>query len=66
LQLLDHSMVIVGLWPVRDTNGRLELRRRYRFEFASVGDRRYQGKLSLIGLHLEQIDLEAYKITTDD
>lgn len=66
LQLLDHSMVIVGLWPVRDASGRLELRRRYRFEFASIGDRRYQGKLSLIGLHLEHIDLEPYKITPAD
>ena len=65
LQLLDHSMVIVGLWPARDAGGRLVLRRRYRFEFASTGDRRYHGELSLIGLSLEQIGLEAYKLPED-
>ncbi len=62
LQLLDHSMVIVGLWPVRDASGRLLLRRSYRFEFASTGDHRYHGKLMLIGLQLERIDLETYKL----
>lgn len=65
LQLLDHSMVIVGLWPVRDVSGRLVLRRRYRFEFASTGDDRYQGKLTLVGLQLDCIDLEAYKLPPD-
>ena len=66
LQLLDHSMVIVGLWPVRDASGRLLLRRRYRFEFASTGDQRYHGELALTGLQLERIDLEPYKLPSDD
>ena len=61
LQLLDQSMVIVGFWPVRD-RGRLSFRRRYQFEFSSVGDRRYQGRLVLIGLRLDSIDLDAYKL----
>ncbi len=61
LQLLDQSMVIVGFWPVR-IGGRLLFRRRYQFEFSSVGDRRYQGRLALIGFRLESIELEAYKL----
>jgi len=61
LQLLDHSMVIIGLWPVRRPNG-LVLRRSYQFEFASTGDRRYQGKLILEGVKLVSIELEAYKL----
>ena len=66
LQLLDHSMVITGIWPMRNADGRLVLRRKYRFEFASIGDRRYQGELVLAGLQLLRIDLEAYKLPSDD
>ncbi len=66
LQLLDHSMVITGIWPLRGADGRLVLRRKYRFEFASIGDRRYQGELVLTGLQLLRIDLEAYKLPSDD
>ena len=62
LQLLDHSMVIGALWPERGADGRLALRRRYRFEFASVGDRRYQGELVMVGLQLKHIELEPYKL----
>ncbi len=62
LQLLDQSMVIVGFWPVRDADGRLVFRRRYQFEFSSVGDRRYRGSLTLHGLRLVEIELEAYKL----
>ena len=47
LQLLDQSMVIVGFWPLRGRSGRIEFRRTYQFEFSSVGDRRYQGRLVL-------------------
>ena len=66
LQLLDHSMVIISLWPVRSAAGHLELRRKFRFEFASVGDHRYQGELVMVGLNLERIDLEAYKIPDEE
>ncbi len=66
LQLLDQSMVIVGFWPVRGRDGRLEFRRRYQFEFSSIGDRRYQGRLELIGMNLTSIELETYKLPDDD
>ena len=65
LQLLDHSMVIVGFWPVRRCDGRLVWRRRYQFEFASLGDRRYQGNLVMLGNQLHSIDLETYKLPPD-
>jgi len=66
LQLLDQSMVISALWPVRKPDGKLVWRRRYRFEFASAGDRRYKGELAMLGLRLESIDLEAYKLPSED
>ena len=62
LQLLDDSMVITGLWPVRSAAGSLVLRRSYRFEFASTGDQRYQGRLVLEGLQLRHIELDAYRL----
>ena len=66
LQLLDQSMVIVGLWPVRNRAGSLVFRRRYQFEFSSTGDRRYQGKLELEGMDLKIIELEAYRLPESD
>ena len=66
LQLLDDSMVISALWPVRSASGSLVFRRRYRFEFASIGDRRYQGELILIGMKLMHIELETYKLPSED
>ena len=62
LQLLDESMVIVGFWPLRGRGGGLVWRRRYQFEFATLGDRRYQGKLVMLGDRLHSIDLETYSL----
>ena len=66
LQLLDDSMVIVGFWPLRDRDGRLQFRRSYQFEFSSTGDRRYQGRLVLVGMALNSIELETYKLPDDE
>ena len=66
LQLLDQSMVIRGLWPVRRADGRLTLRRTYHFEFASTGDQRYRGILVLKGMQLVSVELEAYKLPLDE
>ncbi len=62
LQLLDDGMVITGIRPARNAVGRLVLRRSYRFEFASTGDRRYHGKIVLDGMQLRAIELEPYKL----
>ena len=66
LQLLDQSMVIVGFWPLRGSSGGIEFRRSYQFEFSSIGDRRYQGKLVLLGMRLQSIELEPYKLPDSD
>ncbi len=65
LQFLDYSMVIVGFRPVRDA-GRFAFRRSYQFEFASAGDRRYTGRLVLIGMTLKSIELETYRLPESD
>ena len=49
LQLLDQTLVLKGVWPLRDESGVLGLRRRYSFEFTSTGETRYQGRVLLLG-----------------
>ena len=66
LQLLDHSVVIKGVWPEKTEAGNLTLRRRYQFEFSSTGTQRYQGVLVLLGMNLKSIELEAYELSDQD
>lgn len=55
LQLLDQTMVLKGVWPRRNTDGALQLRRRYDFEFTSTGEERYKGSIELSGNRLQGI-----------
>jgi hypothetical protein len=66
LQLLDQTMVLAAVWPIRDEAGSLMLRRRYRFEFSSTGSARYQGTIELRGQRLQSMELEAHIIPEDD
>ena len=65
LQLLDQTLVLKGLWPVRDESGALGLRRRYSFEFTSTGETRYQGKILLLGGRLLSLELEPHVMPED-
>jgi hypothetical protein len=49
LQLLDDTVAIASLKPDRDEEGRLVLRRTYRFEYSDTGDNRRQGSVVLRG-----------------
>lgn len=60
LQLLDQVMVLKGVWPARNDQGSLTLRRRYSFEFTSTGQARYQGEVELFGNRLQKLELEAH------
>jgi len=66
LQLLDQSVMIDGIWPLRDEEGTLRLRRKYKFEFTSTGEQRYQGTIILLGLRKQHLELEAYVIPDQD
>ena len=48
-QLLDDTVAIAGLKPVRDERGRLKLQRAYEFEYSDTGDNRLKGSVVLIG-----------------
>jgi Protein of unknown function (DUF3301) len=65
LQLLDQTMVLKGVWPVRDKEGTLRIRRRYNFEFTSTGEARSQGTAELHGLRLSNLHLDAHMLPED-
>lgn len=65
LQLLDQTMVLKGVWPVRDGEGSLRLRRRYIFEFTSTGEARSQGSAELHGMRLHKLHLDPHLLPDD-
>jgi len=60
LQFLDDTVQIVKLWPARDPDGRLALRRTYRFEFSDDGARRRDGAVVMLGARVESLHLDPF------
>ena len=65
LQLLDQTLALRGVWPVRHDNGSLVLRRRYSFEFTSTGEMRHKGEVILHGLQVSQLHFDPYIMPTE-
>ncbi len=61
LQFLDDTVALASLRPAL-AHGRLLIRRRYQFEFSEHGDLRRAGYVDLLGLTLENLQLEPYEI----
>lgn len=61
VQFLDQSVVLDGVTIGRSSQSLFLLKRRYTFEFATTGDRRYKGKITLHGLRVADIELAPYK-----
>jgi hypothetical protein len=49
LLLLDDTVAIANLKPVRDDDGHVKLQRAYNFEFSDTGDNRLKGSVVLLG-----------------
>jgi hypothetical protein len=62
LQLLDDTVAMASLRPVRDARGRMTLRRIYVFEFTDTGDNRRQGSVVVMRAMATGIELEPYRI----
>ncbi|WP_303906236.1 DUF3301 domain-containing protein [Thiohalomonas denitrificans] len=58
LQLLDETVLLERMRPVRDHDGRMRWRRVYRFEFTRRSERRHEGTVELIGPRLVALNLE--------
>lgn len=66
LQLLDQSVAFKAVWFKRDSQGKLQFWRSYKFEFSSLGDERYRGLVIMLGSSLDAIELEPYRIEKAD
>jgi len=62
VQFLDDTVVRSKLWLKRNTRGRMQLKRRYDFEFTSDGERRYHGSIEVFGSRIGRIDMDAYRV----
>ncbi|MGK0441602.1 MAG: hypothetical protein ACJA0N_001402 [Pseudohongiellaceae bacterium] len=62
LQLLDEGVVLKAFWFKRNGQGQLKMWRSYQFEFSSTGDERYQGRVVMLGLVIESIELQPHRI----
>jgi len=60
LQFLDETVLCTRTRPARDADGRVKLRRVYRFEFSDDGMNRRAGSLVLLGAQVESLELEPY------
>ena len=60
-QLLDATVSLVSLRPIRERGGMLRLRRIYRFEFSDDGMRRLKGRVTLSGNRPERVELEPHR-----
>lgn len=57
LLLLDDTVALASLRLGRDDQGRLRLRRVYRFEFSDTGNNRRNGQVTLLGSELVTLRL---------
>ena len=62
LQFLDETVECVQARPVRDEEGRLVLRRTYRFEFSDDGNNRRAGAVVILGATVESLYLEPFLV----
>ena len=63
VQFLDDTVEKKKVWIRRNpANGRLELCRIFLFEFATDGERRYQGRIVVLGKMVSDVNMDAYRI----
>jgi hypothetical protein len=62
LQLLDDTVSMASMRPVRDANGRVVLRRIYVFEFTDTGDNRRHGSVIVMREAASGLELEPYRM----
>ncbi|MCC5810330.1 MAG: DUF3301 domain-containing protein [Ectothiorhodospiraceae bacterium] len=62
VQFLDDSVVRLQWRLERGAGGWMRLRRRYGFEFATLGDRRYRGWVDVVGRRVMKVELEPHAL----
>jgi hypothetical protein len=59
LLFLDDTVALESIWPVRDDEGRLRLRRVYGFEYSDTGHNRRKGSITLVASTVSLLDIGA-------
>jgi hypothetical protein len=62
LQFLDQTVECISTWPKRNDEGRVVLRRIYRFEFTDNGESRRAGTIVMMGSQVASLTMEPYLI----
>jgi len=63
VQFLDETVEIKKIWIRRNSAGRLEFCRLFFFEFATDGEKRYQGRIVVLGNQVSDTEMDAYRIS---
>lgn len=66
LQFLDWTVSQSRLRPQRDGEGRVRLRRVYRFEYSETGNDRLEGSVSVLGRRVERVQFARQLISGDN
>jgi len=62
VQFLDDTVERKSIWLRRSRRGSLQLCRLYFFEFSSDGAERYQGRITMLGPKVKEVEMDAYRI----
>ena len=62
VQLLDDTVQRERQWLCRGASGRVQICRRFSFEFASDGGQRYHGRIELGGIQVRGVEMEPYRL----
>jgi hypothetical protein len=56
---LDDTVALASMWPVRDGDGRVALRRTFGFDYSDTGHRRRSGTVTLVGATVSDVRIDA-------
>jgi hypothetical protein len=59
LLFLDDTVTLASVWPIRNDDGRLALRRVYAFGYSDTGHNRRHGSVAMVGASLTAVDIIA-------
>lgn len=62
VQFLDETVEMKKIWIRRNPQGKLEFCRIFFFEFATDGEKRYQGRIVVLGKQVSDVEMDAYRI----
>jgi hypothetical protein len=62
---LDDTVALASMWPVRDDEGRITVRRVFGFDYSDTGHGRRSGTVTLVGASVSDVRLEAPSAASD-